>query len=91
METVLEMLKVDLGITHNLRDTYFNAQISACQNELAEKGIVLDLDTVSDQMLLADYTAWKYRNRTEDKPLADNLKWRIRNRIIKERANYGNA
>ncbi|HBF66487.1 MAG TPA: hypothetical protein DDW34_13050 [Clostridium sp.] len=89
METVLALLKIDLGITHNLRDTFFDAQIEACKAEIEGKGITLDLTNVEDQVLLSDFTAWRYRTRTGDMPLANNLHWRIRNRVVKERANYG--
>lgn len=89
METVLVLLKIDLGITHTLRDTFFNAQLATCKTEIEAKGITLDLSVVEDQILLSDYTAWKYRTRTENMPMSNNLKWRIRNRITKERAKYG--
>lgn len=88
METVLSLLKIDLGITHNLRDTFFNTLLTTCNAELARKGIDLDLSAVDDQMLLSDYSAWQYRKRTEDVPLANNLQWRIRNRIVKGRSGY---
>ena len=86
METVLQLLKIDLGISHNLRDAFFIAQIGACKVEIESKGITLDLATVEDQVLLSDYATWRYRNRTEDIGLANNLQYRIRNRITKERA-----
>ena len=89
METVLQLLKIDLGISHNLRDAFFIAQIGACKAEIENKGIALDLATVEDQILLSDYATWRYRNRTEDVPLANNLQYRIRNRITKERAKNG--
>ena len=89
METVLALLKIDLGITHNLRDVFFYAQIEACKKEIEARGTTLDLAEVEDQILLSDYAAWRYRTRTEDAPLSKNLSYRIRNRITKERANYG--
>lgn len=88
METVLSLLKIDLGITHTLRDDFFNAQLASCKAEIEGKGIALELTVAEDQILLSDYTAWRYRNRTEDIPLANNLRHRIRNRIVKERAKY---
>ena len=86
METVLNLLKIDLGISHNLRDAFFNAQIEACKATIEGKGITLDLTKVEDQVLLSDYATWRYRNRTQDIGLANNLQYRIRNRITKERA-----
>lgn len=86
MQTVLEMLKVDLGISHQSRDVYLNNVIQGCVEELKGKGIMLDLDQTDDVMLLSDYAAWRYRKRTEDVPLAKNLDLRIKNAITKERA-----
>ena len=89
LETVLELFKIDLGVTHSLRDAFFNALLTTCNAELARKGIDLDLTVVDDQMLLSDYAAWQYRKRTEDVPLANNLQWRIRNRIVRGRSTHG--
>lgn len=86
METALQMLKIDLGINHNLRDGYFNNLLVSQQKEIESKGIVLDLTLTEDIMLLSDYSAWTYRKRTEDVEMAQNLKLRIRNRVIKGRA-----
>ena len=86
MKTVLEMLKVDLGISHTARDVYLNNAIQGCAEELKDKGITLDLNNVDDVMLLSDFTAWRYRKRTEDIPLSKNLDLRIKNARTKERA-----
>jgi len=86
MQTVLEMLKVDLGISHQSRDVYLNNVIQGCVEELKDKGIMLHLEQTDDAMLLSDYAAWRYRKRTEDVPLAKNLDLRIKNARTKERA-----
>lgn len=91
MDNVLILLKIDLGITHNLRDAYFIQLIQGSEKEIEKKGVRLDLNAADDQMLLADYAAWTYRKRQEDIPLANNIQHRIRNRIIKERVNKQNA
>lgn len=88
METVLQMFKIDLGISHIVRDAYFNNFLLAQQKELESKGFVLDLTLTEDIMLLSDYASWNYRNRSENVELAKNLQLRIRNRVIKERALY---
>lgn len=87
MEILLKLLKIDLGITHDKRDTYFNTLIEASIKELALKGINIDRDTAEadEQMLIVDYAAWIYRKRQEDIPISANLQWRIRNRKIKNR------
>lgn len=88
METVLQMFKIDLGITHNLRDAFFNNFLLAQQKELEGKKVALDLTKTEDIMLLSDYATWNYRNRDKDVELSKNLSLRIRNRVIKERALY---
>lgn len=91
MDNVLTLLKIDLGISHNLRDAYFIQLILGSEKEIEKKGVRLDLNAADDQMLLSDYAAWTYRKRQEDVPLANNIQQRIRNRIIKERVNKQNA
>ncbi|AEY64827.1 hypothetical protein [Clostridium sp. BNL1100] len=88
MEIILTLLKIDLGITHNLRDAYFISTILAAQKEIEYKRITLDLSNVEDQMLLSDYAAWKYRKRQEDVGLPQNLTYRLRNRVVKARSQY---
>ncbi|MEX0416526.1 hypothetical protein [Bacillus sp. C30] len=82
--TLLNLLKLDLGITHNLRDAYFNNLLVSSQNEIERTGIILDFESIDDQMLTVDYAAWSYRNRQEDAPLSRNLQMRINNRVIKK-------
>lgn len=85
MDTILNLLKLDLGITHDLRDAFFIQLIQGTIEEIEKRGINLDLNKASDQMLVVDYSAWIYRKRQEDIPLANNIRHRLRNRIIEER------
>lgn len=82
--TLLDLLKLDLGITHNLRDTYFNNLLVSSQKEIESTGIVLDFSSADDQMLIVDYSAWTYRKRQEDIPLSRSLRLRINNRLIQK-------
>ncbi len=86
MDEALKLLKLDLGITHNKRDAYFNALLNSAVLELERKGIALSLAEADDQMLLSDYAAWLYRKRQDDVPLAKNLKLRLMNRKVRARA-----
>ncbi|MDX8291422.1 hypothetical protein SLL00_16550 [Metabacillus indicus] len=83
-ENLLALLKLDLGITHTLRDAYFLTLIQSAQQEIERTGIVLDYANVGDQMLTVDYAAWSYRKRQEDVPLSKNLKLRMNNRLIQK-------
>jgi hypothetical protein len=91
METVLILLKIDLGITHNLRDAYFIKLVEGSIKEINKRGIKLDMNNSADQMLVSDYAAWTYRKRQEDAPLASNIQHRLKNRIIEERIAKQNA
>ncbi|MBH0174716.1 hypothetical protein IHV09_14200 [Fictibacillus sp. 23RED33] len=82
--TCLSLLKLDLGITHDLRDTYFKKHLNSTQNEIERTGIVLDFAEDDDIMLVVDYSAWSYRKRQENVPLSRNLQIRINNRVIKK-------
>lgn len=46
MEILLSLLKLDLGITHNLRDDYFNKLLESAQNDITRRGAVVDLALV---------------------------------------------
>jgi len=91
MDTLLQLLKIDLGITHNLRDAFFILLLKGTIEEIERRGITVDKTAADDQMLIVDYSAWTYRKRMEDIPLANNIQHRLRNRIIKERIDKQNA
>ncbi len=83
-ETLI-LLKLDLSISHDKKDDYFEACLESADKELEEKGIDLNLKNVEDQMLLSDYTAWRYRNREKEVGISRNLNARIMNRKVKGR------
>lgn len=80
----LQLLKLDLGITHNLRDTYFSNVLETAYMELSKMGLDLTLSTVEDMQLIVDYAVWNYRKRQEDVGLSRSLKFRIHNRVIQK-------
>lgn len=88
METALELLKINLGISHSLRDEYLEKMLLASENELKGRGAAVDKDNTEDLMLLVDYAAWSYKKRFEDVGLSENLKMRIRNKAVEGRANH---
>jgi hypothetical protein len=85
METLLNLFKIDLGITHDVRDSFFLELLKSSMGEIERKGITLDLTRSDDSMLVVDHALWTYRNRQEDVGLSRNIQLRIRNRIVEER------
>ena len=84
MDNLLQLFKIDLGITHNLRDAFFEVILESAKSEIEGKGITLDVDKSEDIMLIIDYAAWLYRKRQENIPLSRSLQFRLHNRVIKE-------
>ena len=80
----LDLFKLDLGITHDLRDTYFSNLIKTANVELTKMGVDLTNYSAEDIQLIVDYAAWNYRKRQEDVGLPRNLKFRINNRAIQK-------
>jgi len=80
----LQLLKLDLGITHDLRDTYFTNILETAHKELSKMGVDLSASSVEDMQLIVDYTVWNYRKRQEDVGLSRSLKFRINNRVIQK-------
>lgn len=81
----LQLLKLDLSITHNLRDDYFINALKTAKKEIEKMGVDLsDTTSVEDTKLIVDYTVWNYRKRQEDVGLPRNLKFRIHNRVIQK-------
>lgn len=81
---VLLLLKANLGISSNKRDTYLNSLLQSVYSELKAKGIheVNELEKDHDLvMLIVDYASWQYRSRGEGS-MPRNIQYRIRNRIV---------
>lgn len=80
----LSLFKLDMGITHDLRDTLFANLINSSAMELVKMGIDFSSETVEDIQLVVDYSSWNYRKRQEDVGLPRNLQFRINNRVIQK-------
>ena len=86
IETALSLFKIALGVTHTVRDTYFRNLLRARLCELENTGIAIDTESPEDNMLLADYCEWTYKNRDTAKAMPENLRVRLNNKKVKGRA-----
>lgn len=81
-ETVLALLKADLGVTHTKRDEYFAALIAAAGKMLRTEGVVLDMDDPGDQLLLEMYAAHLHERRQQPTlAMPRYLRAKINNRL----------
>ena len=83
-EAVLTIIKQDLMISSNIRDDYLRTLILASGQELNQRGVYFSNST-DDTLLLADYVAFRYRHRTDDAPLPQNIQLRIAHKKLQRR------
>ena len=83
-EDKLVMLKMDLPITTNAYDTRLMQYLRAAEEEIAREGITLS-DTVSDNELVIQYAAWKWRNRQTGEAMPRMLRYTLNNRLFSEK------
>ena len=91
--TMLEMLKVDLGISTKAYDERLIQYLKSAADDIAIEGITLDPDSISDCNLQIMYAAWLWRKR-DYRPSSANeanvgmprmLRWQLNNRLFSEK------
>lgn len=84
--TILEMLKVDLGISTNAYDERLSQYITSAKDYITREGITLDSDFISDMNLVVMYAAWLWRKRNTTEAMPRMLRWNLNNRLFYEKA-----
>ena len=84
--TAYNLMVADLGYTGtDIPDetkALMQAKLSAAVDQLAAKGLTLDLTTATDNELLSAYAAWMYRQRASESPMPTYLRYALNNRIV---------
>lgn len=81
---MLNMLKVDLGITSTAYDERLSQYIENAKAQIVREG-VSDLDTSSsldDAQLVIMYAAWTWNKRDSDGQMPRMLRWSLNNRVF---------
>ena len=81
---LLEMLKIDLGISTNAYDTRLTALLEASAEAIAIEGITLGA-SVSDAQLQIMYASWLWRKRDSQEGMPRMLRWHLNNRLFSEK------
>lgn len=78
---LLELLKIKLGISSNLRDTALSKIISSVISELFNSyGIELDASRADHEMFIVDFAAYRYEGVTDNgRTMPRHLQWRLHN------------
>ena len=91
METLLNMLKVDLGIRQTTAyDARLDQLLTAAQAAIAREGVdSLDIENPEDAQLVVMYAAWLWRRRDEMTGMPRMLRLALNNRKFQEVAEGG--
>ncbi|MGT2951592.1 hypothetical protein BU202_08220 [Streptococcus cuniculi] len=76
---LLELLKLKLGISTDLRDKFLKSLLSAVESEIENVlGITLDNNRTDHTHFIVDYAYHRYTNR-ESASIPRHLQWRMHN------------
>lgn len=83
--TMLEMLKVDLGISTTAYDERLIQYLASAKDAIKIEGITLDESIISDMNLVVMYAAWLWRKRDTTDGMPRMLRWQLNNRLFSEK------
>lgn len=88
METLLTMLKVDLGIsTTTAYDSRLTQYLASAVAAIKQEGATtISTTDPLDQQLIVMYAAWLWRRRDSMEGMPRMLRWQLNNRIMAEKA-----
>ena len=83
--TMLEMLKVDLGISTNAYDQRLAQYLTSARTYIEREGIIIDDEKVSDMNLVVMYASWLWSKRDKNDAMPRMLRWNLNNRLFDEK------
>ena len=83
-ETMLQALKVDLGITTTAYDERLSQYLEAARVAIGIEGINLT-ESISDCNLIVMYAAWLWKKRDTGEGMPRNLRWMMNNRLFSQK------
>lgn len=89
--TMLQMLKVDLGLTTTAYDARLATLLTVAATEIAEEGITLSSASMQDGNLQVLYAAWLWRKRDSGEGMPRMLRWMLNNRLFAEKVDGGES
>lgn len=87
-DTMLAMLKVDLGITATAYDARLAQLLTVAAGEIVKEGAAtLDpASSVADANLVVMYAGWLWRKRDTMEGMPRMVRWALNNRVFAEKA-----
>ena len=85
--TMLEMLKVDLGISTTAYDDRLAQYLQSALAAIETEGVTVDTSDIQDVNLAIMYAAWLWRKRDTGEGMPRNIRWILNNRLFSEKIN----
>lgn len=85
MEQLLQMLKVDLGITTTAYDARLTQYLQNAEKQIEREGAIIDLSDAEDMQLVVMYAAWTWRKRDSGEGMPRMIRYALNNRIFAEK------
>ena len=85
--TMLEMLKVDLGISTTAYDNRLAQYLQSALAAIETEGVTVDTSDVQDVNLVIMYAAWLWNKRDAGEGMPRNIRWILNNRLFSEKIN----
>lgn len=83
---MLEMLKIDLGISSDAYDSRLSQYLEVAQKEIVRAGVTFpDELTVEDMQLVVIYAAWMWRRRDTAEGMPRMVQYLLHNRIMQQK------
>ena len=90
METLLAMLKIDLGLTVDAYDARLTQVLNSATSAILKAGATtLDVSDPLDAQLVVMYAAWLWRGRDEMPQMPRSLQYALHNRVFGEKMRTG--
>ena len=83
-ETMLQALKVDLGITTAAYDVRLAGFLESAKRAIEIEGINLT-ESISDANLIVMYAGWLWRKRDTGEGIPRSLRWMMNNRLFSQK------
>lgn len=83
--TMLEMLKVDLGISTTAYDQRLMQYLTSAKDYIEREGITLNGEKISDMNLVVMYASWLWSKRDTNEAMPRMLRWNLNNRLFAEK------
>ena len=81
---MLELLKIDLGISGSAYDARLEQYLEAARAQIAEEGIELG-EAIADRQLIVSYAAWMWRRRDSMTGMPPMLRYMLNNRLFAQK------